>query len=71
MIFAALMDWFLYTTALSVMHVYPAKDVTYIVSDVFNSSTLYISSLASLVLCANVTRHKPQTVLRLVAQVSE
>jgi hypothetical protein len=52
------------------MHVYPAKDVTYKVSDVFNSTALYISSLASLVLCATVTRRKPQIVLRLVAQVS-
>jgi hypothetical protein len=68
--FTGLSVWSVYMTALSILQEYPAKQATFIVPDLFNSAALYVSSLASLVLCATVNRHQPQTVIRLVAQVT-
>jgi hypothetical protein len=69
--FTILFVWFIFMAALTIMQEYPAKEVTYIIPDLFNSAALYVSSLTSLALSATANRHQPQTVMRLVAQVTE
>lgn len=69
--FIALFLWFIYITALSVLREYPAKQVAFVVQDLFNSVALYASSLASLALCVTANRRQPHNVMRLVAQVTE
>lgn len=69
--FTALLGWFIYATALTILQEYPLKEATYIVPEFFNSASLYLSSIVSLALCATANRHRPQTIMRLVAQVTE